>query len=174
MKMVLLKVLQLKIWGAARELRTSPCYDRMKDLGAVFGQKFGWERPNFFATDGMEQKDDWSFRRSKWFEAIKKECKNVKENVGLLDMTGPQMYQLSLDGKRMYVTTSLFSTWDNQFYPEIRTQGGAMIMIDCDNENGGMKINKDFIVDFGKEPNGPSRCHESRYPGGDCTSDIWL
>ena len=46
-------------------------------------------------------------------------------------------------------------------------------MIDCDNENGGMKINKDFIVDFGKD-NGPSRCHESRYPGGDCTSDIWL
>ena len=43
-----------------------------------------------------------------------------------------------------------------------------------DVENGGMKINKDFIVDFGKEPNGPSRCHESRYPGGDCTSDIWL
>tara|TARA_B100001248_G_scaffold179361_1_gene136394 strand:- start:302 stop:1999 length:1698 start_codon:yes stop_codon:yes gene_type:complete len=72
---------------AARPLRTAPCYDRMKKLGAVFGQKFGWERPNFFATDGMEQKDDWSFRRSKWFEAVKKECKNVKENVGLLDMT---------------------------------------------------------------------------------------
>jgi len=70
---------------------------------------------------------------------------------------GPQMYQLSLDGKRMYVTTSLFSTWDNQFYPEIRTQGGVMLMIDCDVENGGMKINEDFIVDFGKEPNGPSR-----------------
>ena len=87
---------------------------------------------------------------------------------------GPQMYQLSLDGKRMYVTTSLFSTWDNQFYPDMRTQGGAMLMIDCDVKNGGMKINKDFIIDFGKEPNGPSRCHESRYPGGDCTSDIWL
>ena len=72
---------------AARPLRTAPCYDRMKNLGAVFGQKFGWERPNFFATDGMEQKDHWSFRRSKWFEAIKKECQNVKNNVGLLDMT---------------------------------------------------------------------------------------
>ncbi len=72
---------------AARPLRQAPCYDRMKDLGAVFGQKFGWERPNFFATDGMEQKDDWSFRRSKWFKAVEKECKNVKENVGLLDMT---------------------------------------------------------------------------------------
>ena len=72
---------------AARPLRTAPCYDRMKKLGAVFGQKFGWERPNFFATDGMEQKDDWSFRRSKWFKAVDKECKNVRENVGLLDMT---------------------------------------------------------------------------------------
>ena len=38
------------------------------------------------------------------------------------------------------------------------------------------KINFDsvVIVDFGNEPNGPSRCHETRYPGGDCTSDIWL
>ena len=79
-----------------------------------------------------------------------------------------------LDGKRLYVTTSLFSTWDNQFYPEIRTQGGVMLMIDCDVKNGGMNINKDFVVDFGQEPNGPSRCHETRYPGGDCTSDIWL
>ena len=87
---------------------------------------------------------------------------------------GPQMFQLSLDGKRLYVTTSLFSTWDNQFYPEIRTQGGVMLMIDCDVKNGGMNINKDFVVDFGQEPNGPSRCHETRYPGGDCTSDIWL
>ena len=72
---------------AARPLRQAPCYDRLKNLGAVFGQKFGWERANFFATDGMEQKDDWSFRRSNWFKAIEKECKNVKENVGLLDMT---------------------------------------------------------------------------------------
>ena len=72
---------------AARPLRQAPCYDRMKSLGAVFGQKFGWERPNFFATDGMKQEDDWSFRRSNWFKAMEKECKNVKENVGLLDMT---------------------------------------------------------------------------------------
>lgn len=32
---------------------------------------------------------------------------------------GPQMLQLSLDGKRLYVTTSLFSAWDNQFYPDL-------------------------------------------------------
>ena len=63
---------------------------------------------------------------------------------------------------------------DNQFYPEIRTNGGCMLMVNCDTKNGGMEIDPNFVVDFGKEPNGPSRCHETRYPGGDCTSDIWL
>jgi selenium-binding protein 1 len=87
---------------------------------------------------------------------------------------GPQMIQLSLDGKRLYVTTSLFSTWDNQFYPEIRHKGGCMLMVDCGTDEGGMTINPNFFVDFGQEPNGPSRCHETRYPGGDCTSDIFI
>ncbi len=72
---------------AGRPLRQAPCYDRLKNLGAVFGQKFGWERANWFAPEGVEQVDDWSFRRSKWFEHIGNECKNVVENVGLLDMS---------------------------------------------------------------------------------------
>ena len=87
---------------------------------------------------------------------------------------GPQMIQLSLDGKRLYVTTSLFSTWDNQFYPGMKDAGGVMVVVDCDTESGGMKINENFLVDFGKEPNGPARAHETRYPGGDCSSDIWM
>ena len=86
----------------------------------------------------------------------------------------PQMIQLSLDGKRLFVTTSLFSSWDKQFYPKMNESGGMMLIVDCDNINGGMKIRDDFIIDFGKEPNGPSRAHETRYPGGDCSSDIWL
>jgi len=72
---------------AARPLRTAPCYDRLKSLGAVFGQKFGWERANWFAPEGVEPVDDWSFRRSKYFEHVGNECRNVAENVGLLDMT---------------------------------------------------------------------------------------
>ena len=70
-----------------RPLRQAPCYDRLKKLGAVFGQKFGWERANWFAPTKELQKDDWSFRRSKWFEHVGNECKNVQENAGLLDMT---------------------------------------------------------------------------------------
>jgi len=93
---------------------------------------------------------------------------------GRLVNGAPQMIQLSLDGKRLFVTTSLFSSWDNQFYPKMNDSGGMMLIIDCDNVNGGMKIRDDFLIDFGKEPNGPSRAHETRYPGGDCSSDIWI
>jgi len=87
---------------------------------------------------------------------------------------GPQMLQLSLDGKRLYVTSSLYSSWDNQFYPEMRDSGSYMLQVDCDTENGGLAIKEDFYVDFGKEPQGPVRAHEIRFPDGDCTSDIWL
>jgi len=87
---------------------------------------------------------------------------------------GPQMLQLSLDGRRLYVTNSLYSSWDNQFYPELAKSGSYLMQIDCDTQHGGLKINENFYVDFGKEPAGPARAHEMRYPGGDCTSDIWV
>lgn len=87
---------------------------------------------------------------------------------------GPNMLQLSLDGQRLYVTSSLLSSWDNQFYPDIAKQGSYLLRIDCDTTNGGMHIADDFFVDFGQEPAGPARAHEMRYPGGDSTSDIWL
>ncbi|MCG3126956.1 MAG: hypothetical protein CHACPFDD_01811 [Phycisphaerae bacterium] len=86
---------------------------------------------------------------------------------------GPQMLQLSLDGKRLYVTSSLFSSWDNQFYPDMAAQGSYLLQIDCDVARGGLKVNERFVVDFGSEPDGPARAHEIRYPGGDCTSDIF-
>jgi len=84
------------------------------------------------------------------------------------------MLQLSLDGKRLYVTTSLFSPWDKQFYPEMCNKGSMMFIIDVDTVNGGMQLNPDFMVDFGAEPGGPVLAHEIRYPGGDCTSDIYV
>ena len=88
---------------AGRPLRTAPCYERMKERGAVFGQKFGWERPNFFATDGMPQEDDWSFRRSRWFEAIAREVANTTQNVGLLDMTAFAKCRVSGPGAEAFV-----------------------------------------------------------------------
>ena len=49
-----------------------------------------------------------------------------------------------------------------------------MLQIDVDTEKVGLKINPNFFVDFAIEPDGPSLAHEMRYPGGDCTSNIWI
>ncbi len=98
----------------------------------------------------------------------------TKEVNGRAVSGGPQMLQLSLDGRRLYVTNSLLSSWDNQFYPGLKDTGSYLLQIDCDTERGGMRVNPKFFVDFGKEPGGPARAHEMRFPGGDCTSDIWI
>lgn len=87
---------------------------------------------------------------------------------------GPQMLQLSLDGKRLYVTNSLYSPWDNQFYPDMKEKGCYLLKLNCDTEKGGMTLDDKFMVDFGAEPGGAARTHEIRFPGGDCTSDIWV
>jgi methanethiol oxidase len=82
---------------------------------------------------------------------------------------GPQMLQLSLDGKRLYVTNSLYSTWDNQFYPELRSW---LLKVDI-GEDGSMAVDPDFFVDFHDRPGGPARAHEVRLQGGDCTTEIF-
>jgi selenium-binding protein 1 len=82
---------------------------------------------------------------------------------------GPNMLQLSYDGRRLYVTNSLYSTWDNQFYPGMRSW---LLRIDCD-PDGGMEIDHDFFVDFHDRPGGPARSHEVRLDGGDCTTEIF-
>ncbi len=82
---------------------------------------------------------------------------------------GPQMLQLSFDGRRLYVSNSLYSTWDNQFYPELRSW---LLRVDC-NPEGGMEIDRDFFVDLSDRPGGPARAHEVRLQGGDCTTEIF-
>jgi selenium-binding protein 1 len=77
---------------------------------------------------------------------------------------GPQMLQLSLDGRRLYVTNSLYSTWDNQFYPELRSW---LLRVNC-GPDGGMELDPGFFVDFH-----PARAHEVRLPSGDCTTEIF-
>jgi len=82
---------------------------------------------------------------------------------------GPQMLQCSLDGERVYVTNSLYSTWDNQFYTDIR---GWMTKLDRQ-EDGTYALDPDFFVDFTKLDTGPARPHEVHLPGGDCTTEIF-
>ncbi len=76
---------------------------------------------------------------------------------------GPQMLEVSRDGKRVYVTNGLYSSWDNQFYPE--GLKGWLVKLDAPPE-GGLSVDKKLHVDFGD-----SRAHQVRLRGGDASSD---
>jgi selenium-binding protein 1 len=78
---------------------------------------------------------------------------------------GPQMVELSRDGKRIYFTNSLYSPWDAQFYPE----GIKSWMVKLETRaEGGMAIDPKFFVEFGE-----LRGHQVRLEGGDASSDSY-
>jgi sarcosine dehydrogenase len=72
---------------SGRPLRRSPLYDRLRGQGACFGEKLGWERPNWFAGPGEEPVDRYSYGRQNWFEAVGREHRACRERVALFDQT---------------------------------------------------------------------------------------
>jgi dimethylglycine dehydrogenase len=123
---------------AARPLRQTPCYGRMKDLGAVFGSVYGWERPNWFApkgyalseadlakpdvllnenhpavAEGERPREKWSFRRSNYFQFVGDECRNVHDNVGLIDMSAFAKCEVSGPGAESWLNSILTNSAPN-------------------------------------------------------------
>jgi dimethylglycine dehydrogenase len=117
---------------AARPLKTTPCYGRMSELGAVFGSVYGWERPGWFAPKGYgltkeelnspdtltnhnhalpaadgKIKEKWSFRRSNYFKFVGEECRNVMNGVGLQDMSAFAKMEVSGPGARDWLESIL-------------------------------------------------------------------
>lgn len=117
---------------AARPLKRTPVYDRMKDLGAVFGSVYGWERPGWFApkgysltkeeigspdvltnhnfappTDDGRVVEKWSFRRSNYFPFVGEECRNVMNNVAIQDMSAFAKMEVSGPGAREWLESIL-------------------------------------------------------------------
>jgi len=80
---------------SARGARRSPLYESLKALGAVYGAKFGWERPNWFALGDTEAVDKPSFERPNWFDAVGAEHRAVRERVGLIDQSSFAKFELT-------------------------------------------------------------------------------
>jgi 4-methylaminobutanoate oxidase (formaldehyde-forming) len=74
-------------YETARGIRRTALYSRLKELNACFGEVAGWERPNWFAPEGVEPKYQYSFRRQNWFPYCAAECKATRENVALFDQS---------------------------------------------------------------------------------------
>lgn len=78
---------------------------------------------------------------------------------------GPQMVEVSRDGQRVYFTNSLYSSWDEQFYPDgVRSW---MVKLNAAPQ-GGLEVDQDFFVEFGD-----LRGHQIRLDGGDASSDSY-
>ena len=82
---------------------------------------------------------------------------------------GPQMVEISRDGRRVYLTNSLYSAWDEVFYPE--GVGAWMTKLDADTANGGLVQDERFFP-HGDEFRG-MRVHQVRLQGGDASSDSY-
>ncbi|WP_299889053.1 FAD-dependent oxidoreductase [uncultured Ruegeria sp.] len=87
---------------AGRPIKPSPLHELLKSKGAVHEEVYGFERPRWFARDGVEQRDHYSFRRTPVDDLVAAEVKAVRERVGIMDVTaftkvevvGPDAYAL--------------------------------------------------------------------------------
>lgn len=70
-----------------RPVKPSPLYEILKDKGGVHEEVFGFERPRWFATDGVAPHDHYSFKRNEVTEIVGAEVKAVRERVGVIDVT---------------------------------------------------------------------------------------
>jgi len=76
-----------------RPIKKTPIYKKLKDLGAIYLDSYGWEKPCWFAKPGM--REEYSFKRSNAFTYVQKECENIQNNVGILDLSTFAKYEIS-------------------------------------------------------------------------------
>ncbi|NIA67437.1 FAD-dependent oxidoreductase [Pelagibius litoralis] len=88
---------------AARPLRTTPVYERLKAENAVFGAGYGLESALWFAPEGAEPVEEPSYRRSNAFAPVKAECKAVREAVGLIETSGFAKYEVTGAGAEAWL-----------------------------------------------------------------------
>ncbi len=81
--------------AGGRGIKTAPIHERLAARGAVFGQRNGWEVPNWFAPEGMEPVEEPSLDRANWFAPVGAECRAVRDAVGVLDMTSLAKFEVS-------------------------------------------------------------------------------
>ena len=86
---------------AGRPIKKTPIYKKLKDQGAIYIDKFGWERPKWFAETGMQEK--YSYKRSNAFPYVQKECEAVYNSVGVLDLSTFAKYEISGEGSEAFL-----------------------------------------------------------------------
>ncbi len=81
-------------YETSRGVRKSAVHDRLLAAGACHGEAFGWERPNWYAPEGVEPKYQYSYGRQNWFDYSAAEHRAVRETVGLFDQSSFAKFRL--------------------------------------------------------------------------------
>jgi len=115
----------------ARPAKTSPVYDRLKAMGAVFGQRYGWERANWFAPAGAAARDEWSFRRSNYFAHVGREVRLMRERVGVIDLTPFTKHEVTGPGAEAWL--------DRLVANKVPSRVGRMALSHALTERGGIR-----------------------------------
>jgi len=76
-----------------RPMKKTPIYNKLKESGAMYLDSYGWEKPCWFAKKGM--KEEYGFKRTNAFTYVQRECENVQNNVGILDLSTFAKYEIS-------------------------------------------------------------------------------
>ena len=114
---------------AARPARRSPLYEILKNKGAVYGSKSGWERPNWFSKDGKEV---YSFEgKPNWFDSVAQECKAVRERVALIDQASFSKFEITGPGALNFL--------QNLAVNQIEQTPGQCTYTQFCNEDGGIE-----------------------------------
>ena len=79
---------------SSRPRLVSPLYIKLKNKGACFGSKLGWERPNWFAPEGTEPRDQYVMGRQNWFSQVGEEHRAVREAAGLFDQSSFAKFEM--------------------------------------------------------------------------------
>jgi len=117
--------------SSGRPCRKSPLYDRLRAKGACFGEKLGWERPNWFAPDGMEARDIYSFGRQNWFETVGQEHRTCREAAVLFDQTS--FAKFTLKGPDAEAALSWIAAND------VQRPVGSLVYTQMLNDRGGIE-----------------------------------
>lgn len=126
----------------ARGLRRSPLYDRLREAGAVFGSKNGWERPLWFAPEGVPAVDQLAFLEPGWHEYVAKEHHAVRSGVALIDQSSFSKFELIGPGSLSALQRLAACNVDRPI--------GAVIYAQLCNERGGIEADL-TIVRLGPE-----------------------
>jgi sarcosine dehydrogenase len=115
---------------AAREVRRSPLYFLLKEQGAVFGAKVGWERANWFAPPGVEPRDLPTFGVPEDFRYVAEEHRAAREQVVLTDQTSFSKFEVRGPGALAFLNAAAANQIDRPVgrvvYTQLCNEGGGV------------------------------------------------